>query len=207
MPKPVIIIGGGGHAKVLIDALQANGLELLGVVDPVAPVNGSGPLGTPYLGGNDVLDGHAPETISLVNGLGSLPGRDGRRNVFEEFGARGYEFLTVIHPGAVIGAETSLGTGVQIMAGAIVQAGTSIGDNTIINTRACVDHDCQIGRDVHIAPGAVMCGSVIVGDGAHIATGSNIVQSINIGVNAVIGAGSTIVRDVADGEKVILSKS
>jgi UDP-perosamine 4-acetyltransferase len=207
MPEPIIIIGGGGHAKVLIDALRLNSHQILGVVDPVAPASGSGPPGTPYLGGNEVLDRHAPDTIMLVNGVGSLPGRDRRRSLFEELAARGYEFLTVIHPSAVIGAETTFGAGVQIMAGAIVQAGTSIGANTIINTGASIDHDCRIGRDVHIAPGAVLCGSVIVGDGAHIATGSNIVQSITIGANAVIGAGSTIVHDVADGAKVIPSNS
>ena len=203
MAKPIIVLGGGGHAKVVIDTLRLNNLEPLGYVDPVTPADGTGPLGVPYLGADDILKCHPPSDVLLVNGIGSLPGSKLRKDLSAELQTLDFTFLTIVHPSAVVGAEVMLGTGVQVLAGAVIQAQSTIGENVIVNTKASIDHGCQIGRDSHIAPGSVVCADVVVGEASHIGAGAVVIQSIRIGDNVVIGAGATIVKDVASGETVI----
>jgi UDP-perosamine 4-acetyltransferase len=203
MTRPLVVLGGGGHARVLIDALQANNQQILGVVDPKLATAGTGLLGVPVLGGDDELELHPPEQIMLVNGIGGIGSTENRHRIYERFRARGYEFATVVHRSAVVSCHAQLADGVQIMAGCVVQCGTMIGANTIVNTRASIDHDCNIGRSVHIAPGATLSGSVTVGDGAHIGTGAVVIQQLTIGRNCLVAAGAVVFRGLADGQRLI----
>lgn len=203
MTRPLVVLGGGGHARVLIDALQANNQQILGVVDPKLIASKMGPLGVPVLGGDDALERHPPEQIILVNGIGGIGSTESRHRIYERFRARGYEFATVVHPSAVVSCHAELANGVQVMAGCVVQCGTVIGANTIVNTRASIDHDCNIGRSVHIAPGVTLSGSVTVGDGAHVGTGAAVIQHITIGRNCLVAAGAVVFRGLADGERLI----
>ena len=200
--RQLIVLGAGGHAKVLICALRLAGAPLLGITDPAAQVAQHSVLGVPVLGDDERVFAYPPQEVELVNGLGCVTSSASRRELFERFSSRGYTFTTVKHPAAIISPYTSLGEGAQCMAGAIIQAGGTVGANSILNTGSQVDHDCQIGNHVHIAPGAILAGDVHVADGAIIGAGAVLIQGIHIGAGALVGAGAVVHRRVASGERV-----
>jgi UDP-perosamine 4-acetyltransferase len=200
--RPVIVLGAGGHAKVVIAALKAAGVEIIGVTDPDSKTHGRRVLGVKVLGGDEVAMKRKPDQVVLVNGVGSTRPSPQRRDTFERFKRAGFTFRAVIHPSAVIGPEVEIGEGAQVMAGAVVQPGCRIGHDAIINTRASVDHDCVVGDHAHVAPGVVLGGGVLVGDGAHVGAGATVIQCANIGDGALIAAGATVVADVAAGSSV-----
>ncbi len=197
MTKPVIVLGGGGHAKVLIAILRRLNCRLLGIVDP-NQTRGLQVHGLNVLGADNAIFDYSNAEIELVNGVGSLPKDKGLRAcLFNTFNAQGYRFKTVIDPTALIAEDVELSHGVQVMTGVIIQVGAKIAENTILNSGAIIEHDCRIGRHVHIAPGAILSGAVNVSDHVHIGTGATIIQGISIGANSIIGAGSAITQDIA----------
>ncbi|MGE5373178.1 MAG: acetyltransferase [Solirubrobacterales bacterium] len=199
MKRPLIIVGAGGHARVLLDALESSGEEVLFFTDP-HPELANGRCGRYVVhGSDDKIKKYIPDEVLLVNGVGSTRDTGPRKAVYESFKKLGYAFSSVIHPAAVISPQAVLEEGVQIMAGAVLQTGCRIGKNTIINTRAAIDHDCQIGEHVHIAPGAVLSGNVRIGNGTHLGIGVIILQGITVGANCLIGAGAVVTRDIPDG--------
>ncbi len=195
---PLVMLGAGGHAKVLLSLAQLLGLDIHGICAPELREQGIGEWrGCKVLGGDEVLEMLDPGSVGLINGIGQLVGGSGRRNVYERLTARGFLFPALKHPAAWVDPSVSLGDGAQIMAGAIIQADAVIGANSIINTRASIDHDCRIGSHVHVAPAATLCGNVRVGDRAFIACSAAVIQGISIGNDAVVGAGAVLVRDLA----------
>lgn len=207
MTKPVIVIGGGGHARVVMDALRLKGISMLGICDPALPQGSAGPFGIAVLGDDEAVAAYAPAQADLVNGVGSIESTQARRRVFETFSRRGYRFAAVVHPSAIVAGDVTLDEGAQIMAGAIIQSGTAVGRDAIVNTGARIDHDCRIGDHVHIAPGATLSGSVSVGVGTHIGVAAAVIQSIRIGRNCLIGAGTVVTRDVADETRLVTPAS
>ena len=196
MNKPLILLGSGGHAKVLLGILRRCDFQMLGVTDP-ARTAGDEWLGCDILGGDSAVEAFSPLQVALVNGIGSLPCDGGvRRKLYDGFKAKGYGFQTVIDPSAFIAEDVRLAAGTQVMAGVIIQVGVQIAENAIINSGAVIEHDCRIGRHVHIAPGAVISGGVEIGDDVHIGTGAVVIQGIRIGNGSVVGAGSVVARDV-----------
>lgn len=203
MNLPVIILGAGGHAKVLIDILLLRAALIAGIVAPEAEKQGTSILGIPVIGNDDVALAQGPGAIMLVNGVGSVKEPALRKHLFDTFKARGFTFAGVLHPSAVIAGDVLLAEGVQVMAGAVIQPGCSIGRNAIINTRASVDHDCTISDHVHVAPGATLSGNVVVGEHVHIGAGATVLQGVRIGKNSVIGAGAVVLQDVPEGVLVV----
>jgi len=199
--RPVIIVGGGGHAKVVADVLQLQGYSVVGYTD-IDSEKGCLPSTIPFLGNDQAVFGHQPASILLANGLGSVRSTDGRRQLYERFATAGYQFVKLIHPSAVVASDVMLGEGAQIMAGAVIPPGTRVDKNVIVNTKASLDHDCLISNHVHVAPGVTISGGVCVGGGTHIGTGAIIIQGISIGENCLIGAGAVVVADVKDGMSV-----
>ncbi|MET3697642.1 UDP-perosamine 4-acetyltransferase [Bacillus oleivorans] len=197
--KPLIIIGNGGHSRVLVDILQLQKRDIIGFVAPDHEVN---PYQIPYLGKDNNILEYSPKEIELINAIGSVTNTDLRKNLFEYFKSKNYSFSNVIHPSAVISGSVTLGEGVQILAGSVIQAFSEIADNTIINTFASVDHDCEIGKHCHIAPGTILSGGITVGEGTHIGTGATVIQNVHIGKKVLIGAGSLVLHDIADNKKV-----
>lgn len=196
--RPVIIVGGGGHAKVVADVLQLQGYSVLGYTD-IDSEKGCLPSTIPYLGTDQAIFGHQPASILLANGLGSVRSTAGRRQLYECFANAGYQFVNLIHPSAVVASDVLLGEGVQIMAGTVIQPGTRIGNNVIVNTKASLDHDCSISDHVHVAPGVTISGGVCVGMNTHIGTSATIIQGISIGNNCLVSAGAVVISDVKDG--------
>ena len=193
--NPVILLGAGGHAKVLLDVLQLVGRNVLGLVTPDIE-KGSKHLGLEVLGDDEQLKRYNPSEIDIVNGIGSLPFQKLRWQVSDKIRSWGFSLSKVIHPSAIISADISLDEGVQVMAGCLIQAGTKIGCDSIINTGAILDHDCRVGAGCHIAPGVTCSGGVFINEGCHIGTGAVITQSLTIERGAVIAAGTTIYKNV-----------
>ena len=201
--RPFIVIGGGGHAKVVIATLRRSGHPVLGVCDIDDTRASDLVLDVPVLGDDSSLEMHDSGEIQLAMGIGSTGRPATRRSVFERLQAAGYAFTPICDETAVIGDRVTLNQGAQILSGAVIQPDTRIGANVIVNTQASVDHDCIIGDHVHIAPGATICGGVRVGDGSHVGAGAVVIQELSIGAECVVGAGSVVLADVPDGQTVV----
>lgn len=199
--QPVIILGAGGHAGVLVNLMRLRGEYLLGVTDPSRKeMDGAKIIGT-----DDIVSEYDQIEVNLVNGIGNKASKSGsglglRVKLFKRFADRNYSFPVVRHPSAIIADSSYLQQGVQILAGAIVQNNARILENCIINSRAIVEHDCQVGKHCHIAPGAILCGGVTVGEQVHVGAGAIVLQGIRIGDGAVVAAGAVVTKDVQAGE-------
>lgn len=202
MIRPILILGGGGHARVLIDALRLRAIEIIGIADADPARRGMLVSGVPVLGDDTVIEQYGKNETYLVNALGSVDIPRGRRDIFERFKKKGFTFATVVHPSAVIASDVELGEGAHVMAGAVIQSGSRIGINTIVNTHASVDHDCFIEDHVHLAPGVTLSGEVRVSNLVHVGTGAVVIQGITIGRESVIGAGAVVVSDIPHESRV-----
>lgn len=192
----VLIIGAGGHAQVIADAIlsvarSGGGLTLGGFVDDNAALHGQQLLGFPVLGASEQVD--LIEHDAIVVGIGD---NGTRARLFERFTRQRKQFVSVIHPRAIVAADVQLGAGCVVFAGAVINTGSIIGTNVIVNTGATIDHHARIGQHVHIAPGVHLGGAVTVGDGAFIGIGSSVIPNHSIGVWATVGAGSTVIHDL-----------
>lgn len=193
----IVFVGGGGHGRVLLDALRVSGASIAGYAanEPAA----EGPFASlDYLGGDEVLKARGSGGLILVNAVGSTDVPAQRAGIFEKYKAAGFAFAAVVHPSAVVAADVELGEGVQIMAGAILQSGVRIGANSIVNTGAVVDHDSVVGESVHIAPRVAIGGGVHIGPMSHIGAGAVVIQGIRIGREALVGAGAVVLKDIGD---------
>lgn len=180
----VYLYGASGHAKVVLDIVKQAYYEVPCLIDDNLDDN--------LLAGLPVVhsaDGLSPIIVTVGN-------CQKRREIVEKLGAR--EYLTVIHPKAVLSESVKLGEGTVVMAGAIINPYAKIGRHCIINTGASIDHDCVIKDFVHIAPHSTLCGEIEIGEGTWIGAGTTIIQGIHIGNNCYIGAGSVVVKDVPD---------
>lgn len=200
MSKPVLILGGGGHAGVLIETLHLLEVEVFGVADAHLETGSFTQSGIQVIGNDEAVLGYKSSDFFLVNGLGPVP-KNSRRSVLnKEFIALGYKFLTVVHPSAFVASSSEIGPGAQIMAGAIVQTGSQIGAMSVINTGAIVDHECSVGDYTHIAPGAVLCGGVHTGSSVFVGARAIVTEKLTLGDNSILAAGATLRRHLKAGE-------
>lgn len=193
--REFVVIGGGGHAKVVISVLKKSGCRVLGYTDEQ---DRGAVLGAPWLGGDgvlpQVLDIH-PHCAGAV-GVGKIDAAARRLGLQRTMECLGLAFPVVISPHAILNEDVSVGAGTVAMDGAVVGAGSRIGVGCILNTNSTIDHDCVIGDNVHVAPGATLSGSVSVGNHCLIGTGANVIQGVSIGAGIVIGAGASVVGNL-----------
>ncbi|MFC3799868.1 acetyltransferase [Cohnella sp. GCM10012308] len=202
MNKPVIVLGGGGHAKVVIESLRLLGAKIVGITAPNPTDIADSLQNYPWIGNDAAIQqSYSTADIILINGIGQVAHSGLRSRLYDDFKQKGYTFGAIIHPAAIMASDVRLGEGAQIMAGCIVQPSVEIGDNTVLNTRSSIDHDCRIGHHVHIAPGAILAGGVIVDDEAFIGAGAVVIEGRRIGKGAVVGAGAVVVRNVPAGAR------
>jgi UDP-perosamine 4-acetyltransferase len=200
------LLGAGGHATVLLDALLAAKLPLpIVALDNNPTLRGSSLFDVPIVGDDQQLETMIEQhgLTAFINGVGSAGPTIIHQRVYEQGLASGLEPLTIIHPGATLSAYAGAGPGLQMLAGSIVNPGTQIGSNVLINTGAIVEHDCHIGDHVHIATGARFAGNVTVEHSTHIGIGASIRQGIRIGASVIVGAGAVVVNDVPSGAVVV----
>lgn len=197
----IIILGAGGHAKVVWDVVLSSALpecELIGFADDNPSRTGATVMGLPVFGSLDTLA--LPRDVRVVMGIGD---NAARRRQFEQATSLGYGCLTVVHSRAVIGRGCTIGAGVVVMANVVVNSDARIEDNVILNTACSVDHDCRIGAHSHIAPGVSMAGGVTVGEDTLVGIGAAVVPGVSIGAGSIIGAGSVVTHDVESGCVVV----
>lgn len=197
MVESIYILGAGGHGRVVLDTLIAEGVTITGFLD-ASPQFPSTVLDCPVLGGDEYLDHVEIANTFLVNGLGANPQTYRRRNIFIEMKARGFQFKSLQHPSAIVSKAVNIGQGCQIMAGAVMQPGVNLQENVVINTRASIDHDCLIDCHAFIAPGVILCGAVEVASLAFIGAGAIVLPNIKIGKNSIVGAGAVVKQSVPD---------
>jgi UDP-perosamine 4-acetyltransferase len=199
--RTVYLLAAGGHGSVVLDALLEMGVRVAGIVDPAKKPGGK-VFDVPVVGGDEWLDERDPAGTLLANGAGAVPHQDLRARLFERFSKRGFGFIAVRHPSAVVGRDATLAEGSQVMAGVVVQCRVTIGRNSVVNTCVSVDHDCVVGDHVFIGPGATLCGEVRVGQGAFVGAGSTLMPGVTIGDRAIVGAGAVVHRHVPEGALV-----
>lgn len=190
----VLILGAGGHAKVVADILQSQEISVLGFLDDNPNQTGKTLLGLPVLG--PIEEYRLFNSSGLVIGIGL---NTTRRAIVERLGqAADNLWVNAIHPSAIIARSARIGRGVVVAAQTVINPDTVIGDHVIINTSASVDHDCVIGDYAHIAPGAHLAGSVQVGTGALIGIGAQVIPNRTIGGWSTIGAGATVIHNIPE---------
>ena len=202
----LLMVGAGGHARVLQELLLEAGHELAGYVAPssegisLSLISEAG--GLRHFTDQEALELN-PESVLLINGVGSSSDPGLRITVFEKFKEAGFNFLQVSAQTSHVSNSASLAEGVQVMQMAVVHSDAKIDDNTIVNTGAIVEHHNVIGAHCHIAIGAVLAGNVTVGDRTHIGANATVLQGVTIGSNCIIGAGAVVLNDVSDGHVAI----
>lgn len=196
-----VVLGAGGHARVLIDVLRsARSARAVAVLDAAARGRGGEVFGVPILGGDALLPELRRRGVRyFVLGLGSAGDNGPRRRLYARAVAAGLSPFSVIHPRSLVSPRAVLGAGCQVLPGAVINAGARLGDNVIVNSGAIVEHDCRIGHHAHIATGARLGGGVTVGDLAFIGLGACVRQGLSIGRAAVLGAGAVAVKNIAPG--------
>lgn len=198
--KPIIIIGAGGHALVLIDILRLNGREIIGATDPNIKKGNFLLNNIMIIGDDSEILNYKSSDIEIVNGLGPSIRGSKRKDLTNSFTKAGYTFSKVIHPSSVIASNAKIAAGTQIMAGAIIQSKANIEFDSVINTGAIIDHDCHIMKHAHIAPGATLCGNVHVGNDVFVGANSVVIESIKLEDGATVGAGVTVRKNVSKNE-------
>ena len=184
----LVIIGGGGHGRVVADIGKCLGYGEIAFLDD-AP-EGNFPF--PRLGNCGEIGKYVPGSDFVV-AIGNAAVRRKLQLRVRELGGK---VVTLIHPRAVVASSAVIGCGTVVMAGGIVNPGARIGEGVIINTAGTVDHDCEIGDFVHVSVGAHLCGTVRVGPDTWIGAGATVINNIAICGSCMIGAGAVVVKDI-----------
>jgi len=195
----LIVMGGGGHGRVVADTARKTGLYDAIVFLDNAPDTARAEPDFPVVGSCGDLDSIVRPGDRCIVAIGDNRERARLLRRVEELG---HELAVVVDPSASISEGSALGTGTVVLPQAAVNIGSVLGRGCIVNTGATIDHDCRLGDFVHVAPGAHLGGDVSVGDGTWIGIGSSVRHGIEIGSDAMIGAGAAVVASVADGSTV-----
>lgn len=184
----LLVIGAGGHAKVVIDAAQAAGHTIAGVVGTADDPDTI--LGIPVSPSADGIDCDGYVVAVGNNGV--------RARLFAEYRDRGLVPVSIVHPSAVIAGSVVIGAGTLVAPGAIVNVDARIGEDVILNTGCTVDHDCVVGDHSLVGPTASLCGESQIGTGVTFGAGASIIPVKRVGDWTTIGAGAAVVDDVPD---------
>jgi sugar O-acyltransferase (sialic acid O-acetyltransferase NeuD family) len=195
--KPILLIGGGGHCKSVIDVIESGAkYRVVGVVQPL--VDGPAPvLGYPVLGDDEALIALLIETPCAMVTVGQVKHAALRQRLFNKLLEMEAEIPIITSPNAYVSKHAYLGAGSMVMHGAVINANAAVAENCIINSMALVEHDVRIGPHCHISTGARLNGGVQIGPGCFIGSGAVIHQGVTVGEGSVIGAGCVISNDVA----------
>lgn len=190
--RNIVVIGAGGHSKVVIATARAAGLNVVGIYDDNPILQGSLVLDVPVIGLLRDIRCDDIESAILAIGTNSV-----RCRLASEL--KGIRWCTIIHPTALVHESVRIGSGCVIFAGSVIQPDVIIGEHVIVNTCASLDHDCQIGDFAHVAPGVRLAGNVHVDDGVFFGIGSCAIPNISIGAWSAIGAGAAVTGNIDEG--------
>ncbi|WP_123419015.1 acetyltransferase [Pseudomonas moraviensis] len=199
MRPEVIVVGAGGHAKVCIELLEAQGDKVAYCVGNQDSVDTC--VGVPVLKSDDhlpALRAQGYERVFIAIGSNAV-----RQKLAMKTTEMGFTLVNAISPAAVVSPSASLGRGIAVMAGAVINAEAFIGDLCIVNTGATIDHDCVLGLGVHVAPQCALAGNVQIGNLSFIGVGSKIIPEIHIGESVMVGAGSVVISNIDSAVTVV----
>ena len=183
----LMIIGAGGHGKVIADSAMKNGYTDISFIDD----NAKGTcMGFPIVGTSADLEALNDGRTDFIIGIGN---NAIRKRIAEKYSLN---WVTLIHPSAQIAFQVTVGKGTVIMAGAIVNACAEIGDHCIINTGAIIEHDNVIKDYAHISPGVKLSGTVVIGKNTWIGTGTSVMNNVAVCDDVIVGVGSVVVKDI-----------
>ncbi|MDI3540976.1 MAG: hypothetical protein PWP66_514 [Thermosediminibacterales bacterium] len=196
--KKIVLVGGGGHCKVIIDIVKSTGeFEIVGITDKKDI--GGNLLEIPILGNDTILYDLLQKGIEYAFvSVGAIDNLVFRNRLYKMLKEIGFKVPTLIHKNAVVSEYAVVEEGTCVMPNAVINAGAHTGKNSVINTSAIVEHDCIIGDNCHISPGAKLGGGSKVGDNSHIGMGAVVIHNISIGSNTTIGAGAVVINDIGD---------
>lgn len=202
-PTRVIIYGGGGLSKMIIEAVRVLGTyQIEGIVDD-GMQKGKDVIGSPVLGGADILPQLYARGIRMaVNSVGGIGDFQVRLNVFHTLAKAGFICPAIAHPTAHIDPSAQLAPGVLVLAQSYVSGNARVGMGTLINNSVVVSHDNVIGTCVNLSPGVMLAGDVIIDDCAQLGMNVNVNIGVHIGKYARIASGATIKGDVPQGERI-----
>ena len=200
MPRSLLIVGAGGHGRVVADAAQLSGAwERIAFVDDQYPELKK-ILNWPVIGSLSDLDRLAGTWTEVVVAIG---GNATRLDLIRDIKNYKYDLTCVIHPSAQIAKDVKIGDGTVIFANAVINTGSVVKDGCIINTAATVDHDNRIGIGTHISPGVHLAGNVNIGDRSWIGIGASVIHGCTVGNDVIVGAGAVVTNDLDSGITVV----
>ena len=194
----IILVGGGGHAKVVISILHKLGrFRVLGYTDVK---NNGALLGVPYLGSDAELTKYADEhkKLNAVLAVGQVGLGKARCSLWEKLQILAVVFPPIISPNAIVNEDVSIGEGTVAMDGAVINSCARIGRGAIVNTNSVIEHDVVLDDWVHVAPGATVCGGVTVGRYSMIGAGATIIEGKQISTDCIVGAGAIVIHDLTE---------
>lgn len=191
MENKIIVLGAGGHAKVVVSTLIEAGIQIKGIFDDDQNKWNTHILSVPVEGPLSKING-----LDISDAIIAIGNNATRKIIAERF--RHLRWVTVIHPKAYVHSSVSLGQGTVVFAKAVVQPDSVIGEHCIINTGATLDHDCRVGNYGHLAPGVNLAGEVYLGTGVFCGIGTKIIGGMMIGNWATTGAGSVVVDNLPE---------
>lgn len=199
MSEKILLIGGGGHCKSVLDTLlETNQFSDIGIIDAKNKI-GEKVFSVPIIGSDDQLSelyqkGYHYAFVTV----GNVGNTQRRVSIFRNLKKIGFTIPNIIDPTATVSARTKMGEGIYVGKKSVINAGAIIHDGVIINTSSIVEHDCIIKEFAHISPGAVLCGGVQVGAHTHIGANSVVKQNVIIGSRVMIGMGSVVLKNFKD---------
>ena len=192
------MIGGGGHARVVLNAMQLEGVyQPIAVTDPDPALKRTSILGVPVVGDDAHVSSMVADGVQhFVVAVGSIAENSHRKEVYERIGRLGLAPATVIHPSSIVAPSAKIGPGSVVLAGAVINPHVSIDENVIVNSLALIEHDSVVESHVHVCPGAQVGGGVTIREGAFIGAGVVIKQGLTVGSWATVAMGAVVVRPV-----------
>lgn len=206
--RDIILVGGGGHCRSVIDVVEAQGeFRVLGVLD-LPDKAGEMVLGYPVIGCDEDIPRLIKEGCgSFLTTLGQIKSPDRRIALFQLIKASGGQLPVIVSPLARVSRHATVGEGTVIMHGALINAGARVGCNCIINSRVLVEHDALVGDHCHLSTACVINGSVHVGAGTFFGSGAVTRENIDIGPNCIVGAGAMVRKSLPSGSLFVDGKN
>ncbi len=202
MIKPLVVIGMGGHSRVVCDVARDSGVwDLIGCVDGQIDAAFTHPVQRRHLGDDSCLLKIKEEVNPWV--VVAVGSNELRMRLQQNCMGMNFRIATIVSTHAVVSKYAQIAEGVVVMPGAIINAGSLIGRGAIINTNSSIDHDCIIGEYTHIAPGCTLAGNVCVGDYSFLGAGTVAIPNMMIGKRVITGAGAVIISAIPDDSKVV----
>ena len=195
MKRPLILIGGGGHCKSVIEVAESAGYEIKGILDMPDEVDKEVLPGHKVIGTDDEIPQYVEECDFIIT-VGFIKNPALRIKLYNKVKTAGGRLATIIASTAHVSKYAELGEGTVIMHQAFVNAGAKIGDNCIINTFVNIEHDAVVGNQCHISTGTMVNGECKIGENCFIGSQSVCANCIEIASDIIVGAGSVVRKSI-----------